>query len=338
MRIGVIGAGAVGGTLAALLDRAGHDVEVTARGAHLAAIREGGIRLSGAWGEHVARVEANSELTHAPELAVLATKAQDAVAALRGSARLLTGIPLVVVQNGLTGLDTALEGAPRATIVGALALFAASHLAPGEIVVTAAGSLVLGGDETSAGLGSLLAARTLADAMPVSIAQDFRGAQWTKLVVNQVNALPAITGMSAQEVIAHRGLRMVMTESIRETIRVALGSHVRFARMQGLSHRMLRLALALPPVVTQLLPLALARRMGSVPNPGSTLQSIHRGQATEIDHLNGAVVAAGLGAGVATPVNAALVGLVHEVEASGDFVAVDAVLAAVAARRSERRP
>ena len=52
MRIGVIGAGAVGGAIAALLDRAGHDVVVTARGEHLATIQRDGITLDGAWGEH----------------------------------------------------------------------------------------------------------------------------------------------------------------------------------------------------------------------------------------------------------------------------------------------
>ncbi|HRQ00256.1 MAG TPA: 2-dehydropantoate 2-reductase N-terminal domain-containing protein, partial [Terrimesophilobacter sp.] len=56
MRIGVIGAGAVGGTIAALLDRAGHEVEVTARGATIESIRRHGIRLSGGWGDHTARV------------------------------------------------------------------------------------------------------------------------------------------------------------------------------------------------------------------------------------------------------------------------------------------
>ncbi|HOW00540.1 MAG TPA: 2-dehydropantoate 2-reductase N-terminal domain-containing protein, partial [Rhodoglobus sp.] len=59
MRIGVIGAGAVGGAIAALLARAGHEVEVTARGAHLDAIRERGIHLTGGWGEYTASVLAN---------------------------------------------------------------------------------------------------------------------------------------------------------------------------------------------------------------------------------------------------------------------------------------
>src|SRR5688572_14277668 len=78
MRIGVVGAGAVGGAIAALLARGGHDVEVTARGEHLEAMRRGGLELRGAWGDFTAEVTANDVLTRAPELAIVATKAQDA--------------------------------------------------------------------------------------------------------------------------------------------------------------------------------------------------------------------------------------------------------------------
>jgi 2-dehydropantoate 2-reductase len=60
--------------------------------------------------------------------------------------------------------------------------------------------------------------------------------------------------------------------------------------------------------------------MGDVPNPGSTLQSIRRGQLTEIDYLNGAVVAEAAAHGLGAPVNAAIVALVHEVEATGQFL------------------
>ena len=56
MRIGVIGAGAIGGAIAALTARDGHDVEVTARGDNLRAIRADGIRLSGPWGDFSASV------------------------------------------------------------------------------------------------------------------------------------------------------------------------------------------------------------------------------------------------------------------------------------------
>ncbi len=45
MKICIYGAGAVGGLIAAWLSRSGHDVSVVARGAHLAAIRAGGLKV-----------------------------------------------------------------------------------------------------------------------------------------------------------------------------------------------------------------------------------------------------------------------------------------------------
>src|SRR5262245_19638586 len=136
MRIGVIGAGAVGGTLAALLDRAGHSVEVTARGAHLDAIRQNGLRMNGGWGSHTARVAAGETLSATPDLVILATKAQDARAALEANEDHLRGIPLLVVQNGLGGLRIAREVVPSAPLLGGLALLAASYLEPGVVTVT----------------------------------------------------------------------------------------------------------------------------------------------------------------------------------------------------------
>jgi 2-dehydropantoate 2-reductase len=319
MRVGVIGAGAVGGALAALLDRAGHEVEVTARGAHLAAIREGGIRLTGGWGDHVARVDAAEVLRHEPELAIVATKAQDAEAAVRQNLATLRNATILVMQNGLDGVATVERALPGAAVVGGLALFASSYLSPGEIRITSAAPTYLGvpeGDDT--------AARAVADVldavMPVSVLANFRGAQWTKLVVNQVNALPAITNLSVQEVISHRGLRRIMTASIREMVRVGLDSGIRFEALQGLDHGMLRRVAAAPLWLGQLLPLRMKRMFGSTPNPASTLQSIRRGQATEIDYLNGAVVRAAAAVGRDAPVNARLVQLVHEVEETGVFL------------------
>jgi 2-dehydropantoate 2-reductase len=319
MRVGVIGAGAVGGAIAGLLARGGHEVEVTARGAHLEAIREGCIRLTGAWGEYTARVTASEVLSRSAELVIVATKAQDAVAAIRDNIALLRGIPVLVVQNGLDGLDNASQASPRSDIVGGLATYATSYLSPGHITVTAAGPTYVGVAEGADDVPARYVASVLNEVMPTTVIPNFRGAQWTKLVINQVNALPAITGLSVQEVVADRPLRRIMTRSMRETVRVAVASRVRFESLQGLGNRGLRLFAIAPLWIGQLLPVLMTTRMGSMPNPGSTLQSLKRGQATEIDYLNGAVVRAAQALGRTAPVNDTLVVLVHEVEASGAF-------------------
>ena len=322
MRVAVIGAGAIGGTIAALLARAGHEVQVVARGEQLAALRSTGLQLTGGWGEFTVLLDAVDSLTICPDIAFLTTKAQDARVALHANAELLIGIPVVVVQNGLEGITSARRAAPRSDIVGALALYAASYLSPGVITVTTTGPTFLGGPA----LPALYASKILGAGMPVELTDNFEGAQWTKLIVNHVNGLSAATGLSVQEVIADRQLRAIMTETMREAVRVARASGIEFAPLQGLSHRTLSALDRLPASVGQLLPLLMRRRMGSRPNPGSTLQSIRRGQPTEIDYLNGAVVQRGAVLGVPTPVSTELVELVHEVEKRGEFIPTATVI------------
>ena len=135
MRIGIIGAGALGGTFAALLTRAGHDVEVTARGAGLAAIRADGIRLSGGYGDVEARVTVGETLTSRPDLVLVTTKAQDAAAAIEANAAVVDGAPVVVIQNGLEGVDTAARLLPRSSCMGLLSIIAANYTEPGVVRV-----------------------------------------------------------------------------------------------------------------------------------------------------------------------------------------------------------
>ncbi|WP_431280118.1 ketopantoate reductase family protein [Leifsonia poae] len=326
MRIGVIGAGAIGGTIAALLDRVGHLVEVTARGEHLEKIRSSGLRLSGAWGDHVARVDAAETLHTKPELVFLCTKAQDAAAAIRENRAQLTGIPFVVVQNGLAGLEQARTLLPGSDCVGALALYAASFLSPGSVSVTTPATTYLGAGSGAAPEAAVAATRILNAAMPAVAIENFSGAQWTKLIVNQINAMPAITGLSAQDTLGDRRLRHIITAGMREATRVGFDAGVHYGSIQGLTNGLLRFVASAPAWAGQIVPLMMRRRMGETPNPGSTLQSIRRGQATEIDYLNGAVVGEAAQLGREAPINAALVELVHEVERTRRFLPAETVV------------
>ena len=236
MRIGIIGAGALGGTFAALLARAGHDVEVTARGAGLEAIRAGGIRLTGGYGEAHANVAAAEALTVAPELVLVCTKAQDAEAAIAANAALVDGVPVVVVQNGLDGVDTASRLLPRSSCMGVLSIIAANYTEPGVVRVTTTAASYLGRGDGPADDECRRVAGILSEAVPVIAIGGFRGAQWTKLVVNMLNAVPAIVGRSVQEVVDDRRLRRVVTASMRETVRVGIARGIRFGSLQGLGN------------------------------------------------------------------------------------------------------
>jgi 2-dehydropantoate 2-reductase len=317
MRVAVIGAGAVGGALAALLHRAGHEVDVTARGENLRAIQEQGLHLSGAWGTHTASVAAAERLGRPPEVAFVTAKIADAGAAMSTNAGYLRRIPVVVVQNGLDAVRGARRVLPHSEVVGGLALFATSLVAPGRVAVTAAAETILGVPGSAPTLPVLFARDLLEPILPVRSTANFEGAQWTKLVINGVNAVPAITGLSVQATLADPALRAVVTRGMQETVRVGAAGGIRFDAISGLTNASLRTFARLPVPVAQALPARMARRMGATPNPGSTLQSIRRGRPTEVDGLNGAVVAEATRLRLDAPVNAALVAMVHEVERSG---------------------
>jgi 2-dehydropantoate 2-reductase len=327
MRIGVIGTGAIGGTIAALHDRAGHDVSVTARGEQLDAVRRNGLALTGGWGEHLSRPAVSEQLTESPELAFVCTKAQDAARAIADNSHFLTGIPVVIVQNGLDGVRSAEQLLPDSPVVGAIALYAASYLRAGVVTVTATGPTFIGVDDPARRLVAERVLSVLGEAMPTRLVADFRGAQWSKLIVNQVNAMPAITGLSAQTTLRHPVLGRIVAAGMREAVRIGFAAGVRFASLQGLSQPLLRAFAVAPIAIGRALPRVMATRMGDTPNPGSTLQSIRRGQPTEIDFLNGAVVRAARSSGLSAPINAKLTELVHRVEESGDFLDVEEVAA-----------
>ena len=61
MRIAVMGAGGVGGCLGGLLAKAGNDVSLIARGPHLEAIKENGLKLVRPDGEFVVQVNATDD-------------------------------------------------------------------------------------------------------------------------------------------------------------------------------------------------------------------------------------------------------------------------------------
>lgn len=329
MRIAVIGAGAIGGTITALLAAAGHEVSLVARGPQLGVLRERGLKLSGAFGPASAPITPVPLLTETPELAFVCTKAQDARTAIDAQAEYLAGIPVVIVQNGVEGLAAAQAQLPDSEVLGGLAVFAASYLEPGQITATAGGPTFLGSGSGQPSATARRIAALVNNVMPCRAVTNFTGAQWTKLIVNQVNALPAITGLSAQECIRDHGLGLILVAGMREAVRIGLASGIHFGSIMGLSHTALRLFAVSPLVLGRVIPLAMARQMGPVPNPGSTLQSIRRGQLTEIDFLNGAVVHTAAAMGLRAPINEALTALVHRVEVEGAFLSPGAVEDAV---------
>lgn len=325
-RIAVIGAGAVGSALGALLHRAGQSVVLIARPAHTAAIRQDGIRVNGDTGDFIAAVEATETLDFRPELALLTVKTQDVVAAVKANQTFLSDVQVVTFQNGVRSDELVASILPREQILSAVVLMHVTYLLPGKVTVVYQGKLILGRPFGPRDSKLEDVAHILNQAVPTRVTDNIQGAHWLKLIVNLNNALPAITNFTMSQVYANTSLRNLAVGLMREGLRVIDRANIRLESLPEVSVGLTRLINWMPSGIAGRIAAAKVRRLTTVwPLWGSTLQSIQRARPTEIDYLNGEIMELGKRYGVVTPLNTKMVELVHQVERTGQFLSVEEI-------------
>jgi 2-dehydropantoate 2-reductase len=328
MRVAVIGAGAIGSVIGGLLARAGEDVTLIGRQPHVDAVNQNSLRIDGALGSMQVRVRAAERLEFTPDVALLTVKTQGVAAAAREIHPYVVGTPVVTMQNGVRSDELVADVLGKQGILSCVVLLGATFLEPGTVIYSPQGVLVLGVPFGPIDERTRTIAAVLDKAVPTHLSTNIAGAHWTKLIINENNALPAVTGLSIQEVNQQAALSRLSILMMREAAGTIEAAGIKLTSLPKLPATGLRTLLRMPmPVASRLLRL-LSRSLGETPALGSTLQSVRRGEKTEIDYLNGEVVALGKRTGRPTPYNAAVVSLVHQVEATGKFLTAEEVAAA----------
>ncbi len=290
-----MGAGAVGSWFGGLLARAGHDVTLVARPAHVEAIRRDGLRLeSSALDERVA-LKAHTDVSalRGVELLLLCVKATDTEAAAASLVPVLAdGAAVLSLQNGVDNAARAQRVLGR-PVTPAVVYVAVEMAGPGHVRHHGRGELVLPDDGVCAALAPVLRAAGI----PVQPSTDVVGALWAKLIVNcAVNPLSAIGRMPFGPLRQCAGAEHVMHEVVGECLAVAQAAGI-----------------AVPGDPWQ----AVQRTLSQGRQHASMAQDLMRGRRTEIDHLNGHVVRLGEQLGVPTPVNRTLQVAVRLLEPAG---------------------
>jgi 2-dehydropantoate 2-reductase len=291
MNIIILGAGAIGSVYGAKLSAA-HDVTLVARAGHAERINADGLRMTGAE-ERVYRLPAVSVLETMPPdaLVLVTTKVNDSDAAIRSIAHLVrSDTTILCVQNGLYSEDIAKRiVGDRAVVLRAITNFGAIFSTPGVIELKAQSLTSIEDSPRSAAIADAFRAAGL----DVEVTDRIRDEMWRKLIVNCViNPINAITRTEVGA-IADERLDPMKRLIVAECVAVATRDG---ARLDG-------------DLVD-----AINRRYGSSRNLSSMQQDLLKGRATEIDFLNGAVVALGARYGIACPVNAALTTIIKQLE------------------------
>ncbi|MFD7115813.1 2-dehydropantoate 2-reductase [Streptomyces sp. NPDC056652] len=294
MKVAVVGAGAIGAYVGAALDRAGADVHLIARGPHLSAMREHGVRVLSPRGDFTARVHATDrpEDIGPVDYVFLGLKANSYAACGPLVTPLLKGSTAVIAaQNGIPWWYFHGHGGPhdgrRVESVdpgGSVSAVLPPERAIGCVVYAATElegpGIVRHLEGTRFSIGEpdrSVSARCLefSDAMRTGglkcpVEAELREDIWIKLLGNiSFNPISALTRATMREMCLHRSTREVIELMMSEALRVAE-------------------ALGCRPDISVERRLAGAERVGD--HRTSTLQDLEKGKPLELDVLLAAVV------------------------------------------------
>jgi 2-dehydropantoate 2-reductase len=306
MKICVVGAGAIGGLLAVKLHHRGEEVSVIARGPHLKAIKDNGLRLIEENGNQiVARVLATDQIS-APgpqDLVILGMKAHHVEAVVADLAHLYGPETMVLTaQNGipwwyffrhggpyegrqLKSIDP--RGAiaahvPIARVIGTIVYPAAQIIQPGVIKHVEGNRFSLAEIDNSETPRIRMVAEAFRKAgFKAPVVSDIRAEIWTKLWGNlSFNPISALTHATLEDLCRFPLTRALVVEMMREAQHIGEALGIRFR-------------------------ISIDKRVAGGeavgPHKTSMLQDIEAGRAIEADALLGSVIELGRITSIATP-------------------------------------
>lgn len=289
MRIAIIGAGGVGGYFGAKLAKAGEDVTFIARGAHLAAMREHGLKILSGNGDfilHPVKATDDAASVGSVDLVMIAVKLWSTEESI-ATARALMGPTSTVVsfQNGVDAEEQLLEAFGADRVIGGVANIAALIESPGVVRHNGTMALLQVGslDGRPSPAVDALASAAKRAGFDLKVSDDILKSIWEKFVfLASLSAMTALTRMPLGPLREDPDTRALFTQLAEEVVAVGRAKGVPLG--EGTVGAMLTRLDGLP------------REMVA-----SMLGDLLRGNRLELPWLSGGVVRLGASAGVATP-------------------------------------
>ncbi len=318
MKIGVFGAGAVGGYLGARLSAGGSSVVLVGRPALVEAKGElRAIDLRGKVfdprGDLVVTADAGE--LRGVEVCLLAVKSQDNAEAARALAPVLAPSALVVCfQNGLGNAEGLRDAGLGRTAVDAIITYNVVREGKASFRQATSGSLLIGAAPRCEGLIRGLRAEFQRAQIPLTLRPDIAAVAAGKLLINLGNGLSAATGLPTAKALRSPAFRRCFAACVREGLGVFAAAGMPVAAIDLLHPAIVARLMGLPEAIFSRLAPLLVRVDPEARS--STLQDLDRNRTTEIDLLNGAIVALAERHRARAPRNRWVVEAVHRLEAA----------------------
>ena len=315
-KIVVAGAGSIGCYVGGQLAGAGRNVHFLARQRIADELAQHGLTVTDRQGGAVALSAGGVAVGTDPSLladadVILVTVKSGATREMANTIRQLAPTHAVVVslQNGIDNATILQEELPGRTVVAGMVPFNVVALGAGRFHRGTDGEIVIDAK------ASELAAALSTPRMPIATHADMRAVAWGKLLLNLNNALNALAGVPLREELADRDWRRVLADCITEALASLGAAGIQPAKVGALPPAVLPKVLRLPDALFKLVAAAQLRIDPSARS--SMWDDLEHRRSTEIDQLQGAIVALAAKHGTAAPMNRAVLDRIKQAEKSG---------------------
>lgn len=315
--ITIIGAGAIGGTVGAFLTDAGYDVTlVDVVPEHVRIMNERGLRITGLRGDRVFPVKAmlGSELRGPLGVTFLCVKGHFTESAMRQIGPLLAPDGYVLsLQNGLNEEIIAREVGPERT-VGAFIHFGADYLEPGLIQLASEQTIHIGELDGRVSDRAEALRAALAHVMPAEVTTNIWGFLWGKLVYGAMAFAASCVDAPVPAIIDDPLGMRVCRSAAAEAYLVARTQAQRLEMIGEFDPNAFAPAIAATAGEETLRAMAAPMRGAIKQHMGIWRDLAVKKRRTEVDMQTAVIVAKGREQGIPTPVNAAVLRVIHEIE------------------------
>ncbi|MFK7837733.1 MAG: 2-dehydropantoate 2-reductase [Sulfitobacter sp.] len=316
-RVVVAGAGSIGCYVGGLIAAAGGDVRFLVRPRIAAEIRGHGLTLTDLDGmavsvgaDEVTLAEDPSCLKDADLVLVTVKSGSTAEMASLISTHAPQSSPVISLQNGVGNADILRAALPGRDVRAGMVAFNVVPMGQGCYHRAVEGDILI-----EAGPGDLTAPLQVPGLTAVE-SRDMEAVQWGKVLMNLNNALNALSGLPLQQQLQNRAWRKLMADQWAEAHGVLKAAGITPKAFTAVSVGMLPWVLRLPNVVF----LRLASAMLKIDPQARTSMSydLMERRPTEVDALQGVIIAKGQEVGKATPINAMILDVIKTAELAGE--------------------
>lgn len=314
-RVVIHGAGSVGCFVGGCWQAAGVPVSLFGRQTFATEIAEHGLSLSDftGWRERLDTVDYRTDpavLAEADIIALTVKSGATAEAAEQISSNAKEGALVVSFQNGISNLDVLRRELPdHLRVARGIVQFNVAYLGDGRFHKGVAGALYAEDyPETRA-----LAEQVVGGPASLKLSDDMLGIAWGKLLINLNNAVNALSGRTLLEEFEERDYRRVVAASQREGLKLLKDAGIQPAKIAAVSPGLLPLVIGSP---NWLFKNVFLRSWKIDEKARSSMNDdLAANRKTEVEYINGELVALAERLKTGAPVNRKIVELIHKAEA-----------------------